>query len=44
LMDGVMSVRAPSTRYAQSGDVNIAYQVLDEGDLDVRPIEIVWPR
>ncbi len=29
------AVRVPETRYARSGDVNIAYQVIGEGSLDV---------
>lgn len=27
--------RSPETRYVQNGDVNIAYQVIGEGDLDI---------
>ena len=30
-----MSVRRPETRYAQSRDVNVAYQVFGEGDIDL---------
>ncbi len=39
----------PETRYAQSGDVNIAYQVFGEGDIDlvlvngfITHVELVW--
>ena len=48
-MLGAMSVEIPETRYARSGDVNIAYQVVGEGPLDlvlVPPlgshVELVW--
>lgn len=30
-----LPARSPETRYVQSGDVNIAYQVVGEGDIDV---------
>ncbi len=30
-----LSGRSPETRYVQNGDVNIAYQVIGEGDLDI---------
>ena len=33
----VRAVEEPVTRYARSGDVNIAYQVLGEG-----PFDVVW--
>ena len=32
---GALSARSPETRYVQNGDVNIAYQVIGEGDLDI---------
>src|SRR2546423_15625575 len=32
---GVSSMPAPETRYAKSGDVNVAYQVVGEGPLDL---------
>jgi DNA-binding winged helix-turn-helix (wHTH) protein len=32
---GTLSARSPETRYVQNGDVNIAYQVIGEGDLDI---------
>jgi pimeloyl-ACP methyl ester carboxylesterase len=42
-------VAQPETRYAQSGDVHIAYQVFGEGDLDIvlvngftTHVELVW--
>jgi pimeloyl-ACP methyl ester carboxylesterase/DNA-binding winged helix-turn-helix (wHTH) protein len=31
----VLAARSPETRYVQSGDVNIAYQVVGEGDIDI---------
>jgi pimeloyl-ACP methyl ester carboxylesterase len=31
----LLSDHKPETRYAQNGDVNIAYQVIGEGDLDI---------
>ena len=31
----VTNIRPPDTRYAQSGDVNIAYQVMGDGPLDL---------
>lgn len=31
----VLAARSPETRYVQNGDVNIAYQVIGEGDLDI---------
>ena len=34
-MEGPLSVEVPETRYAQSGDLSIAYQVFGEGDLDL---------
>jgi pimeloyl-ACP methyl ester carboxylesterase len=34
-MDSDAVVRVPETRYARSGDVNIAYQVVGEGALDL---------
>ena len=44
-----MPTTVPKTRYAQSGDVNIAYQVFGEGPLDVvfvagfiSHVELVW--
>ncbi|HEX6125960.1 MAG TPA: alpha/beta fold hydrolase [Pyrinomonadaceae bacterium] len=30
-----LAARSPETRYVQSGDVNIAYQVVGEGDIDI---------
>ena len=30
-----LTARSPETRYVQNGDVNIAYQVIGEGDLDI---------
>ena len=30
-----LKARSPETRYVQNGDVNIAYQVIGEGDLDI---------
>ena len=30
-----LQARSPETRYVQNGDVNIAYQVIGEGDLDI---------
>ena len=40
---------APATRYAKSGDVNIAYQVVGEGQLDlvyvpgwISNVELMW--
>jgi pimeloyl-ACP methyl ester carboxylesterase/DNA-binding winged helix-turn-helix (wHTH) protein len=30
-----LPARSPETRYVQNGDVNIAYQVIGEGDLDI---------
>jgi pimeloyl-ACP methyl ester carboxylesterase len=30
-----LSARSPETRYVQNGDVNIAYQVVGEGDIDI---------
>jgi pimeloyl-ACP methyl ester carboxylesterase len=30
-----LPARSPETRYVQSGDVNIAYQVLGQGDVDI---------
>jgi class 3 adenylate cyclase/pimeloyl-ACP methyl ester carboxylesterase len=48
-MLGTMAVDIPETRYARSGDVNIAYQVVGEGPFDlvfVPPfashVELVW--
>jgi class 3 adenylate cyclase/pimeloyl-ACP methyl ester carboxylesterase len=45
----VTSVQAPSTRYAQSGDVNIAYQVVGAGDFDLifipgtaSHVDLIW--
>ena len=42
-------MRAPATRYAQSGEVNIAYQVIGEGDFDVvfipgafSHVDLIW--
>ena len=39
----------PRTRYAKSGDVSIAYQVIGDGPLDIihipeawTPVELVW--
>ena len=44
-----MRSRAPDTRYAQSGDVNIAYQVVGRGSIDViyvpgwvSHVELAW--
>ena len=31
----VLTARSPETRYVQNGDVNIAYQVVGEGELDI---------
>jgi hypothetical protein len=45
---GTFSAR-PETRYAQSGDVHLAYQVFGDGDLDLvlvngftTHVELVW--
>lgn len=42
-------MRVPATRYARSGDVNIAYQVVGEGDFDVvyipgavSHVDLIW--
>jgi class 3 adenylate cyclase/pimeloyl-ACP methyl ester carboxylesterase len=42
-------MRVPTTRFAQSGDVNIAYQVLGEGEFDVvfipgaiSHVDLIW--
>ncbi len=42
-------MRVPTTRFAQSGDVNIAYQVVGEGDFDVvftpgaiSHVDLIW--
>lgn len=42
-------MRAPTTRYARSGDVNIAYQVVGEGEFDVvyipgavSHVDLIW--
>jgi hypothetical protein len=32
-----MGIVLPETRYARSGDVNIAYQVTGDGSFDVSP-------
>src|SRR5207248_72239 len=32
---GVSSMPAPQTRYAKSGDVNVAYQVVGDGPIDL---------
>ena len=32
---GMLPSRVPETHYVQSGDVNIAYQVVGEGDIDI---------
>jgi pimeloyl-ACP methyl ester carboxylesterase len=32
---GALAARSPETRYVQNGDVNIAYQVIGEGDIDI---------
>ena len=45
----VAPMQVPSTRYAQSGEVNIAYQVVGEGDFDVvyvpgafSHVDLIW--
>ena len=44
-----MPSAAPETRYARSGDVNIAYQVVGEGEFDlvyvpgwISNVEMMW--
>jgi hypothetical protein len=48
-VDETPAMKAPETRYTLSGDVNIAYQVIGQGPLDLvfipsltHHVELVW--
>jgi len=39
----MLGAMVPETKYAKSGDVHIAYQVLGQGPIDLIFIPLSWP-